>query len=255
MKLVILVTNSEDSLGLGRAELKNEIQRSGSFLVGDITHDIRAALRSATDLRCDHLLLEADVNERRFAEQVEAIVNYRLKNGRNLLSNIVIVSPKVSEYAARRLGDANVMLGFLRPSGPDVIAANLERFWIDKEDGAWGGSAGNSYVSEAESGFADTIITLLNWLDIQSSYVGYRYLIDAVLLVLRSREMRVMTKQIYPEIGFRYNKSAESVERAIRFLIPSARSSDNWDRLFPELKALPTNSEFIFALANKVRKR
>ena len=254
MKLVILVTDSDDFLGLGSAELKNEVQRSGSFLVGDVTNDIKAALRSATELRCDYMLLEAAADERRFNEQIEAIVGYRLLGGRKWLSNVVIMSPKVSEYAARRFGDANIMVGFIRPARADVIAANLEQFWVDSENVASEAAGSLSYVSECERGFADSVESILAWLDVPSSYVGYRYLVDAVLLVLRSRERRVMTKWVYPEIAIRYNKSAESVERAIRFLLPAAHSSRNWDHLFPELKELPTNSEFIFALAGKIRK-
>ncbi|MBP5730538.1 MAG: sporulation initiation factor Spo0A C-terminal domain-containing protein [Clostridia bacterium] len=255
MILLIIVTDSDDYLGLGRAELKNEIQRSGSFLVGDITQDIRAALRSATDLRCDYLVLEAGADERRLAERVEAIVDYRQNSGHKWLSNILIVSKKVSEYAVRRLGDVNVMLGFVRPSGPEVIAANLERFWIDSENSAYSAEGSAGYVFEGDPVSVDSVRTILNWLDISSSYTGYRYLVDAVMMVLRSKEPRVLTKEIYPAIGIRYKKSPDSVERAIRFLIPAAFNNENWGRLFPELKSPPTNSKFICALADKIRKR
>jgi hypothetical protein len=255
MILLIIVTDSDDYLGLGRAELKNEIQRSGSFLVGDITQDIRSALRSATDLRCDYMVLEAGADERRLAERIEAIVDYRQNSGHKWLSNILIVSKKVPEYALRRLGEANVMLGFVRPYGPEMIAANLERFWIDNENSTFNANDSADYVFEGDPVSVDNVRTILNWLDISSSYTGYRYMVDAVMMVLKSKEPRVLTKEVYPSIGTRYKKSPNSVERAIRFLIPAAFNSENWGRLFPELKTPPTNSKFICALADKISKR
>ena len=254
MKLVIFVTNSDHSLESDRAKFKNEIQKSGAFTVGDVTHDLSAALRAAAELRCTHLLLEAARDERRFTEQIEEIVRCRRNSKRRLLSNVVIISPKVSEYAMRRFSDANIMLGFIRPSRPDRIALDLEELWGDNENGLWDAPDNAGCVKDGDGSAAESIKALLNRLEIPSCYIGYRYLIDAVQLVLLSREQRTMTKTVYPSIGAKYNKSPRSVERAIRFLLPAAYNSRGWRRLFPEFKELPSNSKFICALADIIEK-
>ena len=69
-----------------------------------------------------------------------------------------------------------------------------------------------------------------------------------------------ITKELYPEIGEKYDASVTRVERAIRHAIEVSWNRGDWD-LMEEIfghsvdidKAKPTNSEFIVTIADKLR--
>lgn len=90
---------------------------------------------------------------------------------------------------------------------------------------------------------------------------GYHYLREAVCLSAEDMELvGSVTKLLYPQIAKQYHTSIEKVERAIRSVIEVGWKRGN-DRLFEEIfgysksstKKRPTNSEFIVALADRVR--
>lgn len=90
---------------------------------------------------------------------------------------------------------------------------------------------------------------------------GYHYLREAICLSAEDMELvGSVTKLLYPEIAKRYHTSNEKVERAIRSIIEVGWLRGN-DELFEEIfgyskncgKERPTNSEFIVAVADKVR--
>ena len=69
-----------------------------------------------------------------------------------------------------------------------------------------------------------------------------------------------ITKELYPEIGKKYNISITRVERSIRHAIEVSWNRGDWD-LMEEIfghsvdidKAKPTNSEFIVTIADKLK--
>ena len=104
-------------------------------------------------------------------------------------------------------------------------------------------------ISSIRSAFKELCIT--------PNYVGYKYLIDSVEIILSKQEENLsLTKLIYPVIAKKYNVSACSVERSIRTAINSS-----WDKIpdtalikyfgiyavTPEFK--PSNSRFIYGVA------
>lgn len=90
---------------------------------------------------------------------------------------------------------------------------------------------------------------------------GYHYLREAILISEQDMEtVTSVTKLLYPSIAKRYHTTEQKVERAIRNAIEVS-----WQRgnvlIFEELfgysslsgKQRPTNSEYIFRLADKIR--
>lgn len=90
---------------------------------------------------------------------------------------------------------------------------------------------------------------------------GYHYLREAVCLSIRDMELvGSITKLLYPEIAKRYHTSTDRVERAIRSVIEVGWHRGNeemFERIFGysrvHSKERPTNSEFIVAIADKIR--
>ena len=90
---------------------------------------------------------------------------------------------------------------------------------------------------------------------------GYHYLREAIFLTIEDMELvGSITKLLYPEIAKRFHATNDKVERAIRSVIEVGWQRGN-EELFEEIlgysrvhsKERPTNSEFIVAIADKLR--
>ncbi len=90
---------------------------------------------------------------------------------------------------------------------------------------------------------------------------GYHYLREAILISEQDMEtVTSVTKLLYPSIAKRYHTTEQKVERAIRNAIEVSWRRGNAS-VFEELfgysaqsgRHRPTNSEYIFCLADKIR--
>ena len=65
-----------------------------------------------------------------------------------------------------------------------------------------------------------TVAYILKELSVPPHLTGFDYLIDAIVLCYKDREiMHSMTKALYPTIGKMYKKTSSEVERAIRHAV------------------------------------
>lgn len=98
-------------------------------------------------------------------------------------------------------------------------------------------------------------------LGVPAHFKGYRYLKDAITMVVMEPELlTAVTKELYPAVAELSNTTAHQVERAIRHAIESTWVRGNLafiDELFAYTvdaeKGKPTNSSFIARLADHVR--
>lgn len=90
---------------------------------------------------------------------------------------------------------------------------------------------------------------------------GYHYLREAILISEQDMDtITSVTKLLYPSIAKRYHTTEQKVERAIRNAIEVSWQRGNVS-IFEELfgysslngRQRPTNSEYIFRLADKIR--
>ena len=98
-------------------------------------------------------------------------------------------------------------------------------------------------------------------LGIPAHLKGYHYLREAILISEQDMEtVTSVTKLLYPSIAKRYHTTEQKVERAIRNAIEVSWQRGNIS-IFEELfgysslngRQRPTNSEYIFRLADKIR--
>ncbi len=54
--------------------------------------------------------------------------------------------------------------------------------------------------------------------------LGYKMLKDTIFIMFRCNCNAALYKDVFPQVGKKYNKSAESVERDIRYLLKKAGS-------------------------------
>ncbi len=105
------------------------------------------------------------------------------------------------------------------------------------------------------------IKTEMSFISLMPGKQGYRLIVDAVLIAIdRPNDILMVTKDIYPALAKKYGITAKNVERAIRSAIESAWNHAGEEALqqhCPELvnsnKDKPTNKEFIYYLADKIR--
>lgn len=114
------------------------------------------------------------------------------------------------------------------------------------------------HVEQGRQVRREKIISYLSLIGMPPHYKGYRYLLEAVLLVSQDKVwLDGVTKDLYPHVGRRFGTSATQVERAIRHAIEITWEKGNLaelERLFPYLvdaeKGKPTNSSFMAALGD-----
>lgn len=106
-----------------------------------------------------------------------------------------------------------------------------------------------------------SITSILHSLGVPSHIKGYEYIREGIGLMYNNPSLLgAITKEMYPEIAFKYNTTSSRVERAIRHAIEISWSRGDYD-LMEEVfghsvdfdRAKPTNSEFIATIADKLR--
>ena len=105
------------------------------------------------------------------------------------------------------------------------------------------------------------ITKILHELGIPSHIKGYQYIREGITLLYNNPDMvGAITKELYPEIGNKFETTVSRVERAIRHAIEVSWNRGNWE-LMEEIfghsvdidKAKPTNSEFIVTISDKLK--
>lgn len=106
-----------------------------------------------------------------------------------------------------------------------------------------------------------TIRKILDLLGVPNDKIGYKYIVDAILLWNKYQEMNNFNiSHIYKKIGIVYNKSLLSIEKAIRNCIEYTFTYGNLERLnqfFHTNISLYTgkinNKKFIVQMANYIK--
>jgi two-component system response regulator (stage 0 sporulation protein A) len=123
------------------------------------------------------------------------------------------------------------------------------------------GSGIATYVPQRTRSLDNDVTTIIHEIGIPPHIKGYRYLREAILMVVNRVELLgCVTKELYPTIARAYQTTPSRVERAIRHAIEVAWTRGNVEvitGLFGHTvnreRGKPTNSEFIAMVADKLR--
>ena len=117
-------------------------------------------------------------------------------------------------------------------------------------------------IAQVEDYVLETYIAdLMLDMGVPAHLKGYQYLREAILLSGRNMELVTsVTKLLYPTIAKHFKTTDQKVERAIRNAIEvswTRGNTDTFERLFGystlQGKKRPTNSEYIYVIAEKMR--
>jgi len=116
--------------------------------------------------------------------------------------------------------------------------------------------------SEKEELIRNRVTAELDLYYMKRTLLGYDFLVDAICMLINAPddEKPLITKNIYPKVGEKYQKTRHVVEMAIERTIQGAFSKtaqSDLKRLYPPYidfdRGAPTNKELITFIANKIK--
>jgi two-component system, response regulator, stage 0 sporulation protein A len=155
----------------------------------------------------------------------------------------------------------------LKPFSLDVLGTRIRQLAgtapapVTPPPSAAQAAAAPSYVPPRTRSLDNDVTTIIHEIGIPAHIKGYRYLREAIMMVVNRVELLgCVTKELYPTIARNHQTTASRVERAIRHAIEVAWTRGNVDvitGLFGHTvnreRGKPTNSEFIAMVADKLR--
>lgn len=164
------------------------------------------------------------------------------------------VYPAVAtKYNVTVAGVESVMRTAIKGRLPKASKEFRDKFFMDREDVTV--SEFLAIIVEFLKEYDGTITLILHQLGISANFKGYNYLKKSIMLALESPNDSL--KSIYSTVASEYGATIQQVERNIRYAIEISNSRSDHDfylEIFEEEKSRrPTNSEYIFAVANYIK--
>lgn len=170
-----------------------------------------------------------------------------------------------ADYYLLKPFDLDVMATRIRQLGgllpiPAVGLAGLQGYHLTGA-GSHGGSGQVRAPLLPRRNPEQAVSLVIREMGIPTHLKGYRYLKEAILLVMKETDLLSrITKELYPTVARNHSTTASRVERAIRHAIELAWNRGNQevlDQVFAKSghreKGKPTNSEFIAIVADRLR--
>lgn len=171
---------------------------------------------------------------------------------------ILMLSAFGQEAIVRRLLAMGADYYVVKPVDLDLLAARVRQ--LVAGDAAAPRALRAPAAAPARGRTLEEVHDLLQALGIPPHLKGYRYLGDAILLVLDQPELLgAVTKGLYPAVARHNGTTASRVERAIRHAIGMAweRGLERLQQLFRhsggQRRTKPSNSEFIAVVVDRLR--
>ena len=180
------------------------------------------------------------------------VLEYMKEN--NVDKKVIVLSAFNEEETIRKCAEYGVKYYALKPFNLN----KLESIIIGIHNAI---RSNDELVELQDKGLQIKVTSLLHALGIPSHIKGYQYIRSAILMVYDNPSLiGGITKELYPDLGVKFNTSIQRVERAIRHAIEVSWLRGDID-LMEEIfghsvdidRAKPTNSEFIVTIADKLR--
>ncbi|MBR3198588.1 MAG: sporulation transcription factor Spo0A [Bacilli bacterium] len=179
------------------------------------------------------------------------VLNEMKKRGLN--QKIIVATSYNAAEVIREVSEYGVSYYVLKPFDLNILEKRIYDIMNKQPD--------SKNIDFYNSNIQVSITKMLHELGIPSHIKGYGYIREAVNIIFENPEIiGGITKELYPELAFKFNTTVSRVERAIRHAIEVSWNRGNLD-FMEELfgysvdidKAKPTNSEFMVTIADKLR--
>ena len=164
----------------------------------------------------------------------------------NINKRTIITSSYKEAKIIKDLAKYNIIGYFVKPFSMSAVEKKIDSLVEDNI----------SYTDNIDLKVSE----ILHNLGIPSHIRGYKYIRDGITMMYNNDTISLITKEIYPQIAYKYETTASRVERAIRHAIEVS-----WVRgdigLMEEFfgfsiscdKSKPTNSEFLSTIADRLK--
>lgn len=180
---------------------------------------------------------------------------------------IIVLTAFGQENITQKVLEMGADYYVLKPFSLDVLGTRVRQL---ASNGRSGSTANASPVAEVSSPSPGNVqprsldleaTSMMRELGIPAHIKGFRYLRDAILMVVgRIELLGHVTRELYPTIARTHQTTSSRVERAIRHAIELAWSRGNSETLkglfghsVNRERGKPTNSEFIAMVADRLR--
>ena len=168
----------------------------------------------------------------------------------NINKNIIVLTGYSSLEMIKQVSLFNINYFMLKPFNLSDLKAQILNIRKSKFN-----------VLENNIDLKSDITTLLHSLGVPNHIKGFEYIREGIgLMYSNPTLLGAITKELYPEIAYKYNTTSSRVERAIRHAIEISWNRGDYDKMEEIFghsvdfdRARPTNSEFIATLADRLR--
>lgn len=245
MKIKVLVVDDNDvSISL----VEKYFNGCDEIVVGGFAHNGVEAINEIKKNIYDVILLDLVMPIKDGFD----VLDYIKEN--NICIPVIVTTSFGEEETIRKVSEYGVRYYALKPFDMNKIKNKIIDIYNYKNNK-------NDLLELYNNKLEIEVTNLLHSLGIPSHIKGYQYIRTAILMVYENPELiGSITKQLYPDISYKYKTSVQRVERAIRHAIEVAWLRGDID-LMEEIfghsvdidRAKPTNSEFIVTIADKLR--
>ena len=227
--------------------LKEYFLESKTVEVVDEAYDGLEAWNKIKENSYDCVLLDLIMPKKDGLFVLEQIKENKIK------ANVIVVTSYNEQETIRNVSEFGVRYFVLKPFDLKDLEKRIMDATRDRRE--------NNVIDFGNNDAHIKVSKILHELGIPSHIKGYQYIRDAITMVYKDQNLiGGITKELYPEIGKKYNASVTRVERAIRHAIEVSWNRGDWDRMEEIFghsvdidRAKPTNSEFIVTIADKMR--
>ena len=174
-----------------------------------------------------------------------------MKNSENLFDKrpkFIITSDIDNSFIKRQVMDAGAAYFLPEPYNSDELSFVIKSFVTNRHE---------PFLSDVEFAVTNAIHTLA----VPANIKGYHYIRTAVIMSLKKQLMvENVTRTIYPAVAEYYHTTSSGVEKAIRHAIEISWNRVETDAVmsyfgsnFQVYRSHPTNSEYLAAVADKVK--
>lgn len=254
LSLVLVEDDPEE-----RKELVDYIEEQEGISLLGVTNSSTQALKYIKDYLPDVIILDLEL-QRGSGNGLSVLMGLKQLD-LNINPYVLITtnnSSQITHESARQLGADFIMTKYQADYSPKSVVDFLkimESSILSRKQVVFDSAPASEPPEMKAKRIVRRINAELNQIGISPKAVGYQYLADAILLVVKQNN-----RNLYNEIGKKYGKTEASVERAMQNAINKAwKTSDIEDllkyytaRINPE-KGVPTITEFVYYYANMLK--
>ena len=232
-------------------ELKEYLKGHEEIQIIEILTNGEQVIKKIKELKPDVLLINVVMPS---VDGIGILRNIKEKAERGELKKplIMAISRVGKDHIINRVMDLGVEYYMVKPIDMEVFIERIKELHLFEKEIKLLKNGDHSYEKSLKLKLASLMIQL----GIPSSISGYRYLKEALFLVIQDKDNLLIsniTKELYPTVAKKFDTTGSRVELAIRRAIRKS-----WERENSQLKkygyvSRPSNSEFIANFAEQFK--